>query len=138
MFNGREFLRMQMQYNEFNPNSFMQNFNSNFASDDLFEMIRRISEQEAQQRQRAKRAKKTAVEKLPIVKIEHKHCKRKGSELEPPCCTVCCENIDLDTKGMFMPCGHIYHPECLKPWLEQNHTCPVCRFSLPLEEEGEG
>ena len=47
VFSGREFLRMQMQYNEFNPNNFMSNFNSNFASDDLFEMIRRMSEQEA-------------------------------------------------------------------------------------------
>ena len=38
---------------------------------------------------------------------------------------------------MFMPCGHIYHPDCLKPWLEQNNTCPVCRFDLPLEEPEE-
>lgn len=118
VFSGREFLRMQMQYDGFNPNNFMHNFNSNFASDDLFEMIRRMSEQEAQQRQRVKRAKKSAVEKLPIVKIESKHCKKKGKELEPPCCTVCCDNIDQGTKGMFMPCGHIYHPDCLKPWLE--------------------
>lgn len=44
VFNGREFLRMQMQYNDFNPNNFMSNFNQNFASDDLFEMIRRMSE----------------------------------------------------------------------------------------------
>ena len=36
-----------MQYSDFNPNSFMNNFNSNFASDNLFEMIRRMSEQEA-------------------------------------------------------------------------------------------
>jgi E3 ubiquitin-protein ligase RNF115/126 len=40
----------------------------------------------------------------------------------------------LGKKGMFMPCGHIYHPECLKPWLETNHTCPVCRFELPKEK----
>ena len=44
VFNGREFLRMQMQYSDFNPNNFMSNFNQNFASDDLFEMIRRMSE----------------------------------------------------------------------------------------------
>ena len=135
VFNGREFMRMQMQYSDFNPNNFMSNFNSNFASDDLFEMIRRMSEQEAQQRQRKKRAKQSAVEKLPIVKIEKKHCKKKGNDLEPPCCTVCCDNIELSSKGMFMPCGHIYHPDCLKPWLEQNNTCPVCRFDLPIEEE---
>ena len=134
VFNSREFLRMQMSYSGFNPNSFMENFNQNFASDDLFEMIRRMSEQEAQQRQRSKRAKQSAVEKLPVVQIEEKHCKKLPGKLEPPCCTVCMEYIEIKTKGMFMPCGHIYHPDCLKPWLEKNNTCPVCRFDLPLEE----
>lgn len=123
-----------MSYSGFNPNNFMNNFNQNFASDDLFEMIRRMSEQEAQQRQRSKAAKKSAVEKLPNIKIEEKHCKKLAGRMEPPCCTVCMEFIDLGTKGMFMPCGHIYHPDCLKPWLEKNNTCPVCRFDLPLEE----
>ena len=47
LFGGRDFARMQGTYDNFNPNSFMNNFNSNFASDDLFEMIRRISEEEA-------------------------------------------------------------------------------------------
>lgn len=123
-----------MSYSGFNPNSFMNNFNQNFASDDLFEMIRRMSEQEAQQRQRSKAAKKSAVDKLPIIKIEEKHCKKLKGNIEPPCCTVCMEFIDRGTKGMFMPCGHIYHPDCLKPWLEKNNSCPVCRFDLPLEE----
>ena len=38
---------MQSQYGNFNPRSFMQNYNQNFASDDIFETIRRISEEEA-------------------------------------------------------------------------------------------
>jgi len=50
---------------------------------------------------------------------------------------VCCDNIELAAQGMFMPCGHIYHPDCLNPWLATNNTCPVCRFSLPLEEEAD-
>ncbi|MFM7852730.1 MAG: RING finger domain-containing protein [Flammeovirgaceae bacterium] len=33
-----------------------------------------------------------------------------------------------------MPCGHIYHPDCLNPWLEKQNSCPVCRFELPLQE----
>ena len=44
VFDGGEFVGMQTSYSGFNPDSFMSNFNSNFASDDLFEMIRRVSE----------------------------------------------------------------------------------------------
>ena len=118
LFNQREFLRMQMQYSQFNPNDFMNNYNQSFASDHIFEQIRRLSEEEAQRRQRAKKAKKEAVDRLPVIQIEEKHCKKKGNMLEAPTCTVCCHGIELSTKGMFMPCGHIYHPDCLKPWLE--------------------
>jgi len=93
------------------------------------------------------KAEVESVNKLPIIKIEEKHCKmqvmqpgglrasKKPQEknLEPPTCAVCCEHISLGMKGMFMPCGHIYHPDCLKPWLENHNTCPVCRFELPTE-----
>jgi E3 ubiquitin-protein ligase RNF115/126 len=74
------------------------------------------------------------VAKLPVVRIEKKHCKMMNGSLEPPMCTVCCEQIAMAMKGMFMPCGHVYHQECLSPWLEKNNTCPVCRFELPLEQ----
>ena len=57
----------------------------------------------------------------------------KKQTFEPPTCTVCVEHISMGKKGMFMPCGHIYHPDCLKPWLETNNTCPVCRFEIPKE-----
>ena len=54
VFNSRDFVRMQSHYSDFSPDNFMNNFNQNFASDDLFEMIRRVSEQEAQQRKKPK------------------------------------------------------------------------------------
>ena len=112
-------------------------------------MVRRISEQEAEKNRKKNKAKEESVKKLPIIKIEEQHCKKnpkaagglrvprnnKTSNLEPPTCTVCCELIKLGMKGMFMPCGHIYHPDCLKPWLETQNSCPVCRFELPREEE---
>lgn len=116
----------------------MSNFNQNFAADDaFFEMVRRISEREAEARKKANAAKKDTVAKLPVIRIEKKHCKTINNKLEAPMCTVCCEHIELTKKGMFMPCGHVYHPDCLMPWLEKNNTCPVCRFELPLEKQEE-
>jgi E3 ubiquitin-protein ligase RNF115/126 len=115
----------------------MSNFNQNFSGDDFFEMVRRVSEREAEANRVKKKAKKDAVDKLPVIKIDKKHCKKVNGSLEAPMCTVCCENIQLDTKGMFMPCGHVYHPDCLTPWLETNNSCPVCRFELPLENRAQ-
>lgn len=28
---------------------------------------------------------------------------------------------------MKTPCGHRYHPPCLKKWMEVKHECPFCR-----------
>lgn len=50
VFNNVELRRMQTQFSGFDAGSFMNNFNSNFASDDLFEAIRRMSEEEAARR----------------------------------------------------------------------------------------
>jgi hypothetical protein len=54
----------------------MSNFESNFSpSDDIFEMVRRISEREAELQRRKNKASEEAVNRLPIIKIEEKHCK---------------------------------------------------------------
>jgi hypothetical protein len=24
-------------------------------------------------------------------------------------------------------CGHLFHYECVERWIEESHTCPICR-----------
>ena len=33
-------------------------------------------------------------------------------------------------------CGHSFHVECIDEWLSKNVTCPICRTSLLLDEDG--
>ena len=46
-------------------------------------------------------------------------------------CSICCEAVAVHSTGVRLPCSHIYHPACIDTWLRQNHTCPICRCSLP-------
>ena len=40
-------------------------------------------------------------------------------------CGVCLGEIDVGELAKLMPCGHKFHPECLKKWLlEYNDACP--------------
>lgn len=27
-------------------------------------------------------------------------------------------------------CGHVYHPDCLAPWLADNKCCPICKTEI--------
>ena len=45
-------------------------------------------------------------------------------------CTVCLGPYEDNDIVKITPCNHVFHPECLKGWIKENHTCPVCRESL--------
>ncbi|KAF8082719.1 hypothetical protein N665_0809s0021 [Sinapis alba] len=84
-------------------------------------------------------ASKSAIESLPRVEIGDCHV---GAEAN---CAVCTEVFERDTEVREMPCKHIFHEDCIVPWLSIRNSCPVCRFELPSEgnrqsrdsEEGE-
>ncbi|GKZ30998.1 hypothetical protein AbraIFM66950_010872 [Aspergillus brasiliensis] len=36
--------------------------------------------------------------------------------------------------AQLLPCGHILHNNCLKPWVERANSCPICRRSFNIVE----
>lgn len=72
-------------------------------------------------------ASKSTVESLPSIEINDNHV-----EIESQC-AVCKDHFELGVIAREMPCKHIYHNECILPWLEIRNSCPVCRHELPCE-----
>lgn len=40
-------------------------------------------------------------------------------------CLVCREDL---TQGKKLRCGHVFHLDCLRMWLQHQQSCPLCRY----------
>jgi len=115
-------------------NTFSTNYYSNFHDDDA--TLNRILAQSLNEvKHHDKPVKKSFLDKLKAFNLKEKNCKKneKGI-LELPTCSVCCTQMKIGDKTLLIPCGHMYHPNCVKPWFEKNNTCPICRHELPTEK----
>lgn len=45
-------------------------------------------------------------------------------------CSICKELFLMNQLAMQLPCFHIYHLDCVRPWLELHAICPLCRSNL--------
>ena len=46
-------------------------------------------------------------------------------------CSICLTDID-DQLLDVTRCGHVFHKECIRTWLDKEKTCPLCRTYLPF------
>lgn len=64
------------------------------------------------------------IEQIPTVAISQEQVDAKVQ------CSVCWEDFVLGENVRKLPCQHVYHENCICPWLELHGTCPICRQNL--------
>ena len=74
-------------------------------------------------------ASKRSVQGLPNVMITEELAKSDSNS-----CAVCMNEFGVGMEVKQMPCSHLYHSDCLLPWLELHNSCPVCRYELPTDD----
>ena len=100
-----------------------------FLGPGLDALMQQLSESEAG-RQGTPPAKKDAVEALPTVEVSG-GC----NEDDAASCAVCLEDYASGERARELPCRHMFHSQCIVPWLEIHSSCPVCRFQLPADDD---
>lgn len=53
-------------------------------------------------------------------------------------CPICQDAYTLSEETLVLPCKHLFHVDCLTPWLKNSGTCPTCRYALVPQPGQEG
>ncbi|KAJ8559740.1 hypothetical protein K7X08_003798 [Anisodus acutangulus] len=104
------------------------NFGDYFLGPGLEQLIQQLAENDPN-RYGTPAAAKSVVLGLPDVKVSDELLTSDSSQ-----CAVCKDSFELNELVKQMPCKHIYHKDCIFPWLELHNSCPVCRFELPTDD----
>jgi E3 ubiquitin-protein ligase RNF115/126 len=73
---------------------------------------------------------KAAVAALPDVAVSADMMAADGGAQ----CAVCMDDFELGAAAKQLPCNHVFHKDCILPWLELHSSCPVCRHELPTDD----
>lgn len=47
-------------------------------------------------------------------------------------CSICLGEVQEEDATRKLPCGHVFHVDCIDTWLQQCNKCPLCR-SQPID-----
>jgi hypothetical protein len=69
-------------------------------------------------------ASQTTINALESLKIDEQLMKMCDS------CAICQERFQMGETVNRLSCNHIFHPDCIVPWLKIRDTCPTCRHTV--------
>ena len=95
------------------------------------EFLENLAETDGSRRSGAPPAAVSFVNGLPRVAITGDH-EEHGDGLV---CAICKECLSVGTEANQLPCCHLYHPPCIRPWLAERNSCPLCRYELPTDDK---
>ncbi len=49
-------------------------------------------------------------------------------------CSICLQKFNKSDKINILICKHQYHENCIKEWLVNNNSCPLCRSLIPIKK----
>lgn len=105
------------------------NLGDYFIGPGLEQLIQQLAENDPN-RYGTPPAAKTAIASLPDVKIEQVQLSSDEAQ-----CAVCKESFEMGEMVKQLPCKHIFHKDCILPWLQLHNSCPVCRYELPTDDQ---
>ena len=82
-------------------------------------------------------ASKKVVENLDKITVNEQNIKtlRKDSGIsDDNSCAICKDNFEINQNLIYLPCKHLFHDECILPWLKERNSCPTCRHELPTDD----
>lgn len=75
-------------------------------------------------------ASKKAIQSIPMVTVTADDLLEETNKE----CAVCLVDQTIGSQACKLPCGHLYHKNCLTEWLKIHCTCPVCRYEIETDD----
>jgi|MDSY01.1.fsa_nt_gb hypothetical protein len=47
-------------------------------------------------------------------------------------CAICLETLKMGHWMSLLPCGHIFHTQCVFAWFNQKKVCPYCETPVEI------
>lgn len=79
--------------------------------------------------------KSSDIDSIPTIQISSSMLSSDPDPDSVLLCAVCKEDFAVGESAKKLPCSHIYHSDCIVPWLSDHNSCPLCRFELPAAKK---